>query len=89
MAIIVILCYSYDGVRLFLWSWVTSGPFVRPPNEIWVNMEQWWDDTDRKKPKDVETNLPQCHSVHHMFHMDWPGRWSSLRGLKPTTNRLS
>jgi hypothetical protein len=33
-------------------------------------MEQWWNDVDRGKPKNVEKNLTQCHFVHHMFHMN-------------------
>lgn len=24
------------------------------PQVTWLNMEQWWDDTDGRKPKDLE-----------------------------------
>ena len=31
------------------------------------------DDTSRGQPEVSEINRFQCHSVHHKFHMDWPG----------------
>jgi hypothetical protein len=50
-----------------------------------VNIEQQWNDADRKKPKDVEKYLSQFHFVHHESHMDWPGREPG----PPVANRLS
>jgi len=29
--------------------------------------------SDRGKPKYSERNPSQCHSVHHMSHLDWSG----------------
>jgi hypothetical protein len=26
-----------------------------------MHIENWWNDTDRGKPKYSESNLPQCH----------------------------
>lgn len=38
-----------------------------------MSMEQWCFDNDGGKPKYLVTNLYQCHSVQHKFHMDWFG----------------
>jgi hypothetical protein len=38
--------------------------------------EPWWDDIDRRKPKNSEKDL--CHFVHHTFYMEWPGREPGL-----------
>jgi hypothetical protein len=39
-----------------------------------MSMELTWNNTDRRKPKNFEKNLSQCHSVHRKSHMDWSGR---------------
>ena len=38
--------------------------------------DRWWNDTDKGKPKYVETqtkNLSQCPRFHNKSHKEWPG----------------
>jgi hypothetical protein len=35
-----------------------------------MGMEPWWNDIDKRKPKNVEKNMPQYHFVHHKSNMD-------------------
>jgi len=30
-----------------------------------INVEHWWNDSDRGKLKFSEKNLPRCHFAHH------------------------
>jgi hypothetical protein len=39
-------------------------------NEIFMSMEQWWNDTDRIKPG--YSNLSRWYFIHHKSHTDWP-----------------
>jgi len=43
-----------------------------------MNMECWWDDSDRLNPKQSEKNPPKCHFIHYIFHVDWTD-WDSNR----------
>jgi hypothetical protein len=40
------------------------------PQMIYDYGEPWWNDTDRRKPKNSEKNLSQFFFVHHKSHMD-------------------
>jgi hypothetical protein len=59
------------GETVSLWNWTSNGPFFYPPYFIRVNMEQRWNYIEKRKVKNSERNLSQCHSVHHKSHMDW------------------
>jgi hypothetical protein len=34
------------------------------------HVEEWRNDIDRIKPKNLDKNLPQCYFFHHKSHMD-------------------
>jgi hypothetical protein len=38
-------------------------------SEVKMNVEHWWNDTDKGQPKYLEGNLSQCHSVYRS-HVD-------------------
>jgi hypothetical protein len=41
-------------MRRDIWNWATKWPIVHPQDNTWVNTEQWWNDTGKGKPKDLE-----------------------------------
>jgi hypothetical protein len=49
-------------------------PFVRTPNDIYVNNMGAWNDNDTGKPKFTEINLSQYHFAYRESPVDWPGR---------------
>jgi hypothetical protein len=58
-------------------------PTVHPPDDI--NMEPWWNDTDRGKLKSSEKNLSATTDITWTDQEANPG----LRGERLATNRLS
>jgi hypothetical protein len=49
---IVCIGYCYDDVSLFCGTPAVAWPIVKPPDDTWLSMEQWRDDTDRGNPND-------------------------------------
>jgi hypothetical protein len=54
---------------MFLWNWASVGPFIHLPDDICVNMEQWWNGIDGET-EEFRENLYQCHFVHQKSHMN-------------------
>jgi hypothetical protein len=48
------------GESVSLWNWASNGPFVHLPDDIWLDVEQRWNDTDRGKQKDSEKTCPSA-----------------------------
>jgi hypothetical protein len=44
------------------------------PQVMYEHGEPRWNDIDRRKPKNLEKSLSQCHFVHHKYHKGWPRR---------------
>jgi hypothetical protein len=61
-----------SGVRRRLWTSATNGPVVYPP-VIHEHGEPWWNWYWQRRPKNLERNLSQCHSLQHKSHIDWLG----------------
>jgi hypothetical protein len=61
------------------WKWAANGLIVHPPDDIWVNIQQWWNDIDRKteglreKPVPVPLYPPQ---IPH--GLPWAWTWASV-----------
>jgi hypothetical protein len=51
-----------------------------------VNMELFWDDSDKGKPKYSEINLSRCHFFKHQSHVDWSGIESGPPRDRATNN---
>lgn len=51
-----------------------------------MNMQHWSNDSG--KIKFLNTNLSQCHSLHHKSQWTTLGANMGLRGEKPATNQL-
>ena len=43
--------------------------------------------SDRGKPKSLERNLSQCHSVHHISYLEWSGI-ENRPSQRETSNKL-
>jgi hypothetical protein len=88
-------CLFFSAVIETRWDYVsvellpTKGPLSNLQDCTWMNIEHKWNDNDRKKPNNLEENLSQCHTVHHISHKDCPGTEYEILRRKACTNRLS
>jgi hypothetical protein len=56
---------------------------------IYESGEPWWNDINRRKPKNLEKDLSQCHlSTTNPTWID-PGANLGVYGVRPVTNHLS
>jgi hypothetical protein len=82
--------FKYFGSsRLLLWRWgetVSSWDWP-PPDDTWVNMEQRWNDSDRRKPKDSERNCPSATLCTANPTWTDPDSNPGLCGVNPETSR--
>jgi hypothetical protein len=67
------LLFLRCGEHLNSWIAAANGPLVQPPDDMWMSMEQRWNDTDRGIRGNSKEGLSQCHSVHNKFHTGCPG----------------
>jgi hypothetical protein len=66
---IIVVVVHVSGVRPYLRTVDTNWPVVHS-QVMYEYGEPWWNDIDRRKLKNSEENLSQCHSVHHKSHVD-------------------
>jgi hypothetical protein len=54
-----------------------------------MNMEHWWDVTDRENRNYSEKKILRYrHFVHHKSHKHWPGNYLGLCDERPVVNSL-
>lgn len=82
-AIVTLLLRWVESMSL--WNWVSSRPFIHPLHDLCIKVEQLWHDTDRRKLKDSEENLSECHFVHVRIGV---GTITDLHSNKPMANSL-
>jgi hypothetical protein len=68
------LFYCCIGMRLYVCGTglLTVPPTIHLLDGKCVKMEEWWNDTDRRKQNDSDKNVSQCHLSPHMAHgLSW------------------
>jgi len=65
-----IQCYLISKRCLFEGSQALTTNIDMGNIKMRMNMEHWWNDTDREKLKHSVKNLSQCHFVHYTPDID-------------------
>jgi hypothetical protein len=59
---------------MYVWNWPANGLIVYRPDDVWLNMEQWWRDIDRENRKTRRKSCTLCLFVRNKFHINRFGR---------------
>jgi hypothetical protein len=82
--------YCYYGVRPCLCGTAAAnGPFVHPPDDTWLNMEQRWNGTDRGNSKSGRKTCPSATLSTANPKWTYLGKNKDLHGEKPAASSLS
>lgn len=68
MSIISVLCYLISRRHLFEGSQALTASFYKHSIKMKMNVELWWNDTERTKLKHRLKNLSQCQFVDYTAH---------------------
>lgn len=68
VSLLLLFLISRMGQHWVPWYSGHKWHFVPAPDDKWEKWSIWWMEKWQVKPK---KNMPQCHLVHHRFHMNW------------------
>ena len=70
MNILSVQCYLISRRHLFESSQALTTNTDKSNIKMKIDMEHWWNDTDREKLKHFVKNLSQCQFVHYTPDID-------------------